>query len=244
MNDEFQKSIDRIVDGDPTPGVVAPEDAAVQAAAAAVVLGRVRPERPPSPLREKLRRDADRFVATGNVVPFPELGEPPNIFGRGFPLEAWGWQAVAAAALVFAVWGWQRRPAFEPMRPESGRVAMLRAAADAMRADFAPGSDRYAGLRGDVVWSTEGQEGFLRLKGVPANDPTRSQYQLWIVDPERDEFPVDGGVFDIPEGGGEAVVRFRPRLPVGRPTRFVITREQPGGVVKSRNAKPVAVATL
>lgn len=60
-----------------------------------------------------------------------------------------------------------------------------------------------------MVWSTEGQEGYLRLKGLPANEPSRSQYQLWIVDPERDEFPVDGGVFDIPSGEREDVVRFR-----------------------------------
>ena len=244
MNDEFQEAIDRVVDGVPSPGKDTAEDAAVRAAAAAVVLGWVRPETPPVSLREKLRRDADRFVASDKIVPFP--GPEPNRtpLARGFAASAWGWQAVAAVALLFAVWGWNRGSAARPIRPDQGRVALLQAAPDAKRADFAPGSDRYSGLRGDVVWSTEGQEGYLRLAGMPVNDPTRSQYQLWIVDPERDEFPVDGGVFDIPEGGGEAVVRFRPRLPVGRPTIFVITREQPGGVVKSRNPKPVAVAKI
>jgi hypothetical protein len=244
MNDEFQKAIDRVVDGDGTPASSNSEDAATQSATAAIVRGLVRPETPPKSLREKLRRDADRFVATDKVVPFPKPEETRTPFGNGFPMTAWGWQAVAAVALLFAVWSWNRGPASGAIRPEQGRVALMRTAADMTRADFAPGSDRYAGLRGDVVWSTEGQEGFLRLEGMPANDPSRSQYQLWIVDPERDEFPVDGGVFDIPAGGGEAVVRFRPRLPVGQPTTFVITREQPGGVVKSRNAKPVAVATL
>jgi hypothetical protein len=244
MNDEFQEAIERVVDGAPSPGRDTAEDAAAQAAAAAVVLGRVRPETPPTSLREKLRRDADRFVATDKIVPFPQPEPNRTPFARGFPLSAWGWQAVAAVALMFAVWSWTRGTASGPIRPEQGRMALLRAGADVKRTDFAPGSDRYAALRGDVVWSTAGQEGYLRLVGIPANDPGRSQYQLWIVDPERDEFPVDGGVFDIPEDGGESVVRFRPRLPVGRPTTFVITREQPGGVVKSRNAKPVAVAKL
>jgi hypothetical protein len=244
MNDEFQKAIERVVDGDGTPASRNPEEAAAQAAAAAVVRGLVRPETPPASLREKLRRDADRFVATDKVVPFPKATESETLFGNGFQRTAWGWQAVAALALLFAVWGWRRDLASKPIRPELGRMALMRADTDVKRAKFAPGSDRYSGLRGDVVWSTEGQEGFLRLEGIPANDPIRSQYQLWIVDPERDEFPVDGGVFDIPAGGGEAVVRFRPRLPVGQPTTFVITREQPGGVVKSRNAKPVAVAKL
>ena len=27
--------------------------------------------------------------------------------------------------------------------------------------------------------------------------PSKNQYQLWIVDTEGDELPVDGGVFDI-----------------------------------------------
>ncbi len=242
MNDEFQKAIDRVVDGDGTPASSNSEDAATQAATAAIVRGLVRPETPPKSLREKLRRDADRFAATDKVVPFPKPEETRTPFGNGFPMTAWGWQAVAAVALLFAVWSWNRGPASGAIRPEQGRVALMRTAADMTRADFAPGSDRYAGLRGDVVWSTQGQEGYLRLEGVPANDPSRSQYQLWIVDPERDEFPVDGGVFDVPADGKEAIVRFRPRLPVGRPTTFVITREQPGGVVKSRNPKPVAVA--
>jgi hypothetical protein len=37
----------------------------------------------------------------------------------------------------------------------------------------------------------------MSLKNLAVNDPTQNQYQLWIVDPERDELPVDGGVFDI-----------------------------------------------
>jgi hypothetical protein len=119
------------------------------------------------------------------------------------------------------------------------------AAPDGIRAPFVPGLALYASLEGDVVWSTAKQDGFLRLKGLPANDPQRTQYQLWIVDPERDaEFPVDGGVFDIPTGAEEALIRFQPRLPIGRPVAFVITQEIPGGVVKSRNPKPVAIAKL
>lgn len=244
MNDEFQKAIDKVVDGDGTPTSQSPEDAAAQAATAAAVRAWVHPEVPPQSLREKLRRDADQFAANDKVVHFPKPEKSERTFGSGFPMSAWGWQGLAASALLFAVLGWRREPPSEAVPPERGRESLLRGAVALNRAEFAPGSDRYSGLRGDVVWSTEGQEGYLRLKGLPANDPSRSQYQLWIVDPERDEFPVDGGVFDIPSGDREAVVRFRPRLPVGKPTTFVITREQPGGVVKSRAAKPVAVAKL
>ena len=35
-------------------------------------------------------------------------------------------------------------------------------------------------LTGDVVWSDARQEGYIRFRGLPANDPKREQYQLWI----------------------------------------------------------------
>ncbi len=148
--------------------------------------------------------------------------------------------------MLIAAGGWLRPGrSGRPVPAAKLREALLRDSRGVQSVALAPGSDRYAGLQGDVVWSTERQDGFLRLRRRPANDPRISQYQLWIVDPERDEqFPVDGGVFDIPPGDGETVVRFTPRLPVWRPTAFLITREQPGGVVKSRASKPVAIARL
>ncbi|MEK9984810.1 MAG: anti-sigma factor, partial [Opitutae bacterium] len=69
-----------------------------------------------------------------------------------------------------------------------------------------------------------------------------NQYQLWIVDPERDELPVDGGVFDIPEGVDKALIPIKNALEVDKPTLFVITLEQPGGVVKSKQEVVVAIA--
>jgi hypothetical protein len=246
MSDELQKAIDAVVDGTPGAGSAAGREVRdVEAAAGAILRATVQAEAPPARLRDKLRQDAARFSAGDNVVPFPKtepLGAAEST--PWFPMRAWGWQMAAALTLLLAVWGWSQPRGGQPAPVEQQRAGLLRGAVDLAQADFAPGFDRYAGLGGDVVWSTRGQEGFLRLKGVPANNPSVAQYQLWIVDPERDEFPVDGGVFDIPPGGGETVVRFTPRLPVSRPAAFVITREQPGGVVKSRNAKPVAIAKL
>jgi anti-sigma-K factor RskA len=91
----------------------------------------------------------------------------------------------------------------------------------------------FAEVQGDVVWNDERQEGYLRLTNMPANDPTQAQYQLWIVDPGRDEEPVDGGVFDVPPGLREVLVPIRAKLSVRSPAAFAITREQPGGVVVS-----------
>ena len=87
-------------------------------------------------------------------------------------------------------------------------------------------------VAGDVVWNDAQQEGYMRLRGLPVNDPTRAQYQLWIVDPARDKHPVDGGVFDVAEGD-EILVPIRAALRVDRPAAFVLTLEQPGGVVVS-----------
>ena len=82
----------------------------------------------------------------------------------------------------------------------------------------------------------------MSLANLPVNDPTKNQYQLWIIDPKRDEFPVDGGVFDIPVGSETAIIPIRNALQVSKPTVFVITLEQPGGVVKSKLEVVVASA--
>ena len=99
------------------------------------------------------------------------------------------------------------------------------------------------GVSGEVVWSDAAQSGFMRFAGLAANDPGEFQYQLWIFDAERDErYPVDGGVFDIPEGGGEVVVPIDARLPVGEATLFAVTVEPPGGVVVSDRSRIAVLA--
>ena len=74
----------------------------------------------------------------------------------------------------------------------------------------------------------------MRLTGMPANDPKTAQYQLWIIDPERGEQPVDGGVFDIRPGQSEVIIPIDSKLKVSKPAVFAITLEQPGGVVVSK----------
>ncbi len=83
----------------------------------------------------------------------------------------------------------------------------------------------------------------MLLTGMPANDPAASQYQLWLVDPERDNNPVDGGVFDVPAGASSVVIPIDAKLAVSNPRIFAITREQPGGVVVSKGPLLV-VATM
>ncbi len=98
---------------------------------------------------------------------------------------------------------------------------------------------------GEVVWSDERQEGFMRFEGLPPNNPASYQYQLWIFDGERDDrYPVDGGVFDIAVHGKETIVPIRATLPVKRAQMFAVTLEPPGGVVVSSRERLLLLARV
>ena len=152
-----------------------------------------------------------------------------------------GW-AVAACLLVFFNLPSSDTPLPSPELTVAQKLEFLRDAPDTQRLDFSPESDPYAKISGEVVWNDERQEGYMSLANLPVNDPTKNQYQLWIIDPKRDEIPVDGGVFDIPVGSETAIIPIRNALQVSKPTVFVITLEQPGGVVKSKQEVVVALA--
>ena len=101
---------------------------------------------------------------------------------------------------------------------------------------------------GDVVWDGGTQQGAMRFRGLPVNDPAVRQYQLWIFDSERsDAFPVDGGVFNISADNisadnEEAVIIIDPKIVVHDAQAFVITVEAPGGVVVSDRTQVVGQA--
>ena len=97
-------------------------------------------------------------------------------------------------------------------------------------------SDDFCDCSGTVIWSDDGQRGFITLAGLPMNDPTQNQYQIWIVDPNMHANPVDGGVFDIVTGDAPTIIPINPKLPIGKAKGFAITLEQPGGVVISEQS--------
>ena len=152
-----------------------------------------------------------------------------------------GWP-VAACLFVSVSLPSSDTPSPSPELTVAQKLEVLRDAPDTQRLDFCPASDPYSQISGEVVWNDERQEGYMSLANLPVNDPTKNQYQLWIVDPKRDEIPVDGGVFDIPVGSETAIIPIRNALQVSKPTVFVITLEQPGGVVKSKQEVVVALA--
>ncbi len=182
----------------------------------------------PESLKAKLRRDADSIFGArdSNVVKLrPER--------RSAPQWNWGWATAAALALLLLATNLVDFGT--PDSVEAAREELLADASGTTQLPWAtPEDPEYAQVRGDVVWNDERQEGYMMLTGMPVNDPARSQYQLWVVDPERDGNPVDGGVFDIPPGASTVVIPIDAKLAVSDPVAFAITREQPGGVVVSK----------
>ena len=181
----------------------------------------------PDDLKARLLDDAETFFgkAASNVVELPAA----PVRDKGW---SWGWAAAAALALALVFTNYPDTDSdgidFTQARDE------LLADTASIRVPWAtPEDPAYSDVVGDVVWNDETQEGYMLLTGMPVNDPAVSQYQLWVVDPDRDSNPVDGGVFDIPAGQQTVVIPINAKLAVDDPVVFAITREQPGGVVVS-----------
>lgn len=190
----------------------------------------------PAGLAARLEKLADDLTvpAPGKIIT-PPVSAWRKIVGN--PLT--GWAAAAAIALIAFISS-QNVPEISPAQAE----AKLRTEArDLIERKFA-GLGTFKDAGGKVIWSDQLQQGYMTLTGIPANDPQKAQYQLWIVDPKRDEAPVDGGVFDIPTDGSPVVVPIAAKLALTNPQAFVITLEQPGGVVKSKQEQVVALAKL
>lgn len=163
----------------------------------------------------------------------------PRTWSRSATIATIGWAVAACLALLLVL----KSPPETPASPSLDAAAdtLRTKASDLVELEFA-GLGDYEKLSGSVIWSDQKQEGYMLLSNLPVNDPTKNQYQLWIVDPARDEKPVDGGVFDISNESGTIVVPINNPLAVTDPQAFVITLEQPGGVVVSKQEVVVALA--
>ncbi len=188
----------------------------------------------PADLAARLHRCADGLAtpAPDNVVSFQ-----PTLMGKILRSPFTGWVA-AAVIFLLAMVNYQTAP--QSTLSEAKALLSLEAP-DLLERSF-QGLGTYAASSGNVIWSDSKQAGYMTLKGLPVNDPTKAQYQLWIVDPKRDEAPIDGGVFDIVEGETPNIVPIAAKLALSDPQAFVITLEQPGGVVKSKQEHLVALA--
>ncbi len=158
------------------------------------------------------------------------------------------WMLAIAATLAWLVLPSPLRREAQAPSPRSAVAALhdsLAASAGVQRVAWAASTDPAGrAARGEVLWDAAAQRGVMRFEGLVPNDPRVAQYQLWIVDAERDaRYPVDGGVFDV-TSSGEVLVPISARLPVGRATLFAVTLEVPGGVVVSSRERLVLAAPV
>lgn len=230
------------------------------------------PEPMPAHLFAKIAADAEGFVRTPTpetraAEPWPPAPKSTYSGAESAVQETtggnwfgWlGWVAAAAACVALAINIWLTRsqnappPVVEvprpeiprPLTPAEMRDQMMAANPGMMKADWAAGNvDAIKQISGDVVWSDEKQAGYMRFRGLPANDPSKETYQLWIFDKTQDKkTPIDGGTFDV-SADGEVVIPINAKLKAREPEMFAITIEQPGGVVVSKREKLAAIAKV
>lgn len=205
----------------------------------------------PDFLKQRIVDEAGRFVipATNHLIPITNSHEPRHVrsvgqgdFEQPQQRKPFAWREavawlVAAASFLLAAQLWFNSSPKKVMTAQAtaaeSRLALLNNSHEILLVDWSSGKTPFDNaVTGDVVWSNESQQGFMRFVGMPLNDPAKEQYQLWIIDPDRDAEPIDGGVFDIATNG-EVVVPINAKLKVLKPAAFAITIEQPGGVVVS-----------
>ncbi len=231
--------------------------------ALAMMMSRDKAQVLPASLRSKLL--ASGMAEMGNAQTATRVSPSAQSAPRPFPISSLlGWVA-AAAAITFAVVIYQNRPPVTPPTPPvpsvfAQREALMKQPGTVTAAwspgPFSAGPDT---VTGEVTWNAGQQKGFMRLKGLPENDPKLAQYQLWIFDKGRIEpehggdllkqYPVDGGVFDIAAAEkdpatGDYIVPIRATLPVRDVGAFAVTLEQPGGVTVTKRDKLVLLAPV
>lgn len=201
----------------------------------------------PTALREKIREQGGDLPGAGSAMtlrgdgPARRSPAPANRAGQWFGVVGW---LAAAAAIAFAFW-----PSQELTPPPPPTLATQLA-----ELKSAPGTQTIAWVDpttneplGEIVWSDQQQIGYASFVNLPANDPAKNTYQVWMFDATRDDkFPVDGGMFNISASQTDqsVILPLRPRVPVRDATLFAVTVEQPGGVVVSDRSQIVALAKV
>lgn len=233
--------------------------ASFERAAAALAVGGTPAERLPDVLAKSIESSAaahlpaprDRGVDA--PIPFPRAAQTQRT-GSGF-----AWLAAAAAIGIAAIGWWPRLfpaptagPVAVELTPREELDELLKNDPGVIRTAWTlpdeakPDEACKSGCSGEVIWSNERQQGYMRFTGLAANDPTKNQYQLWIFDKNQSaETPIDGGVFDIEvTSTGEAIIPIDAKLKVIEPFMFAVTIEKPGGVVRSERGRIPVLAKV
>lgn len=187
----------------------------------------------PDEVKQKMISIGQHYVVQAQSGPsvVRGTGEPPVLVS--FQMVGWYVAMAACIALMFVI---SRPDPSEPPVNLSTAYSQLVNEPGSVTADWTfnseAGDEKFKDVDGQVVFNTRTQKGYMKFSGLPKNNPTERQYQLWIVDPSRAAQPVDGGVFDV-DTEGEVIVPIDSKLQVDKPTVFAITVEKPGGVVVS-----------
>ncbi len=184
----------------------------------------------PPALAASIIRDGEAMLTGSRMPGNDRSGIPLKTPWWRSPAPAWG----AAFASLLLAFGLLLLSPGSPGTPTALELdQMLAETAAASTLDWqGMGDPTYANVSGYVRWDSRSQRGVMQLTGLPVNNPRQQQYQLWIVDPQRDANPVDGGVFNVTDG--DNLVAINAKLQVINPKAFAITLEQPGGVVVSK----------
>lgn len=189
-----------------------------------------------------------RFAPAPGVPVVEPVSNPWRLFA------GLGWSAAAVILVAFLLRmsagpSSVTDPVVDPVvAPDSARLALLENEPDTVTlawGDWALEEEgpEVAGVQGDVVWSDSAQKGYMRFVGLPVNDPTELQYQLWIIDAERGmEQRISGGVFNATTDGELVVEIDDTEIPVGEAAAFALTIEKPGGVWVSDMSRRVVIA--
>lgn len=186
-------------------------------------------------IESRTLHDGERVTRSTSELTSPGVGRRA--------MAAW---LVFAASLVaaIAIWNQGEPKTLTALTLNEARAELVRKAEDLLQVEWGEGKTPFAeSVGGDVVWSNAAQSGFMRFVGLPVNDPQIEQYQLWIIDPQRDDEPIDGGVFDV-RSVGETIVEIDAKLAVIEPAAFAITIEKPGGVVVSTQDRLPLIAAV
>ncbi len=225
-------------------------DLAAAALASVFVAGESREALPPG-LRERLLSSADEMAGQSRGVGATLTIGPAA--SRSTWRPTWrsnlGWLAAAACLALAVVAWWPKAPAGPRRLDGSTLVAFKQEHPDAISVPWGDFNAIDTGeapevrnVKGEVVWSDRAQSGYMRFSGLPANDPKRECYQLWIIDEERGLGQrVSGAVFDM-NAAGEGIVEIHPQVPIAKAQLFAITIERPGGVVVSDMKRRASLA--
>lgn len=188
----------------------------------------------PTSLEQRLRESGRRFAKDRSGI-LARIG-PSRQVSSG-PAPAWLPWSLAACMAIATAWAF--------LRPASnqGMSFSIANAPDVIEVAWSPwDSPQVAGVEGDVRWSESLQRGVMRFRGLPANDPASSQYQLWIIDSRGMSQRVSGAVFNA-AGTGQIEVPVEPLIPVRDVAAFAVTVEQPGGTWVSDMSRRVVIAS-